>query len=60
MARHATPGDDSFRRSLGRAVAGGLVAMAVTALITGLLTQLGRDDGSGGPAVVLAPGPTVA
>lgn len=60
MAQHVDPDDHSFRRSLLRAAAGGLVALVVTFAITGLLTRLGRDDGSSGPAVVFTGGPTVA
>lgn len=60
MARHVDPDDHSFRRSLLRAAAGGLAALVVTFAITGLLTRLGRDDGSAGPAVMLTATPTVA
>lgn len=52
MARHTDPDDTSFRRSLLRAAAGGLVAMIVTFGVTALLTQLGRDDPGQGPVVV--------
>lgn len=51
MARHARPDDTSFRRSLLRAAGGGLLAMVITFAITGLLTQIGRDDPAGGPVV---------
>lgn len=57
MARHADPQDRSFRSSLLRAAAGGLVALLVTFAATWLLTVLGRDGGTGGPAM-LASGPT--
>lgn len=60
MSRHIDPGDHSFRRSLLRAAAGGLAALAVTAAATALLTRLGRDDGTGGPAVVLTDAATPA
>lgn len=50
---HVDPDDTSFRRSLLRAAAGGVVALVVTFAATGVLTRLGRDDGTGGPAVVL-------
>ena len=53
MGRHVDPEDDSFRRSLLRAVAGGVAAMVVTFAVVAALTMIGRDDGSGGPAVVL-------
>lgn len=56
-ARHTDPDDDSFRRSLLRAVAGGLVAMVVTFAVTALLTVVGREDPDSGP-VVSAPPPT--
>lgn len=55
MARHADPDDRSFRSSLLRAAAGGLAALVVTFGVTGLLTYLGRDDGTGGPAMVAQP-----
>lgn len=58
MARHVDPDDNSFRRSLLRAAAGGLVALVVTFAITGILTRLGRDDGRSGPAVFLTGTPT--
>lgn len=58
MARHVDPDDHSFRRSLLRAAAGGLVALVVTFAITGILTRLGRDDGQSGPAVFLTATPT--
>ena len=51
MARHVDPEDDSFRRSLLRALAGGLVAMVVTFAITAVLTQLGGTDEGPGPVV---------
>src|SRR5687768_7438803 len=54
---HVDPDDTSFRRSLLRAAAGGLVALVVTFAATGVLTRLGRDDGTGGPAVVLTGSP---
>lgn len=53
MSRHVDPDDDSFRRSLLRAVAGGLIALVVTFAATGLLTRLGRSDGPGSAAVSL-------
>ena len=52
MARHNDPQDNSFGRSLARAVAGGLVALVVTFAVTALLTVVGREDPSEGPAVV--------
>ena len=58
MARHVDSDDHSFRRSLLRAAAGGLVALVVTFAITGILTRLGRDDGRSGPAVFLTGTPT--
>jgi hypothetical protein len=51
MARHTDPDDTSFRRSLLRAAAGGLIAMVVTFAITAVLTQIGRDAPSQGPVV---------
>lgn len=59
MARHVDPDDGSFRRSLLRAAAGGLVALVVTFAITAAFTQFGRDDGSGGPAVTFTGTPAV-
>ena len=58
MVRHVDPSDDSFRRSLLRAMAGGLAAMLVTFAITALLASVGRND-SGGPAVQ-SPSPSPA
>jgi LytR cell envelope-related transcriptional attenuator len=58
MARHVDPEDRSFRQSLLRAAAGGLVALIVTFGITGVLTNLGRDRGTGGPAMVLTDTPS--
>lgn len=55
MARHTNAGDRSFAASLLRAAAGGLAALVITFGITGALTVLGRDDGSGGPAMVAQP-----
>lgn len=60
MPRHVDPDDDSFRRSLLRAAAGGVAAMVVTFGIVAVLTVVGRDDGQGGPAVVFTDGPTAA
>lgn len=57
---HVDPDDNSFRRSLLRAAAGGLLALVVTFGVTGLLMRLGRDDGTGGPAVVLTDSPAVS
>lgn len=57
MANHVDPDDRSFRTSLLRAAAGGLAALVVTFGVTGVLTVIGRDDGTGGPAME-APGPT--
>lgn len=51
MARHNDPEDDSFRRSLLRAVAGGLIAMVLTFGVTAVLMVVGRDDPDGGPVV---------
>ena len=59
MGRHVDPDDTSFRRSLLRAVAGGLVALVVTFAVTALLTVVGRDDPDAGP-VVSAPDPTAS
>ena len=52
MARHVDPDDNSFRRTLGRAALGGLVALAVTAGITGALART-RAPGGQGPTVAL-------
>lgn len=52
MARHTDPDDTTFRRSLLRAAAGGLIAMVVTFGITALLTQIGRNTPTDSPAVV--------
>ena len=43
MGRHADPFDDSFRRSLLRAVGGGVLAMLITFGVTAALTVVGRD-----------------
>lgn len=59
MGRHIDPDDTSFRRSLLRAFAGGLVALVVTFAVTALLTVVGREDPDGGP-VVSAPESTQA
>lgn len=50
MARHVDPDDNSFRRTLARAALGGLVALAVTAGITGALART-RAPGGQGPTV---------
>lgn len=50
MARHVDPDDNSFRRTLMKAALGGLVALAVTAAITGVLART-RAPGGQGPAV---------
>jgi hypothetical protein len=64
MGRHADPDDDSFRRSLLRALGGGVLAMVVTFGITAALTLVGREDlNEPGPAMVspstVAEAPTV-
>ena len=64
MGRHADPDDDSFRRSLLRALGGGVLAMLVTFGITAALTVVGRDDADEpGPAMIspseVAQAPTV-
>lgn len=60
MARHIDPDDDSFRRSLLRAAGIGLLAMVATAVLAGVLTQLGRTDRAGSPAVSLEGSPSPA
>lgn len=55
MARHNAGDNRSFRSSLARSAAGGLVALIVTFGITGVLSVVGRDDGTGGPAMVAQP-----
>ena len=55
MVRHADPTDHSFRTSLLRAAGGGLVAMVITFGITAVLANVGREDGTGGPAVQSPP-----
>jgi hypothetical protein len=57
MGRHADPFDDSFRRSLWRAVGGGLLAMVVTFGITAVLTVVGRDDAEQAGPAMLSPTP---
>ena len=64
MGRHADPDDDFFRRSLLRAIGGGMLAMAVTFGITAALTVIGRGDpNEAGPAMIspsdVADAPTV-
>ncbi len=59
MARHADPDDRSFRQSLLRAAAGGLAALVVTFVITGVLSALGRNRETAGPAMLLT-GPSSA
>ncbi|MBA2528995.1 MAG: hypothetical protein H0V19_03360 [Euzebyales bacterium] len=49
--RHVRASDPSFRRSLLRAIAGGLVAVAAAVAVTILLANIGRDRGAGEPAV---------
>jgi hypothetical protein len=51
MARHTDPDDTTFRRSLLRAAAGGLIALVVTFAITAVLTQVSRDTPADGPVV---------
>ena len=53
MGRHADPLDDSFRRSLLRALGGGVLAMLVTFGITAALTVVGHEDtNEPGPAMI--------
>lgn len=64
MARHVDPDDNSFRRSLLRAAAGGAAALVLTFGVTAVLTRTGQIGEGNGPAMVLtAPAsqtPTVA
>ena len=55
MARHRNSEDRSFGASVLRAAAGGVVALVVTFALTALLSYLGRDDGTGGPAMEFQP-----